>query len=127
MMECFFRDFKTGHCRKTGHNRMSKTLQAMLADTSLVKNLQNESYIKNLLNGKATLEQLFADIDLTLVRKQLRDSQSSWERIPAKIKKIICRPKFPQTIWQIFLGASGPRPTFPAPHIGRWHLPVPAG
>jgi len=39
IMEQFFRDFKTGYRRKTGHNGLSKTFQAMLADTPLVKNL----------------------------------------------------------------------------------------
>ncbi len=107
MMERFFRDFKTGNRRKSGHNSMSKTLQTMLADTPLAKNLQNESYMKILLNGKSTLEELFADIDLTLVRKHLRNSQSSWERIPAKIKKIISEPQFPQTITHIFGGTRG--------------------
>lgn len=73
---------------------MNRTLQTMLADTPLAKNLQNESYMKILLNGKPTLEALFANIDITLVRKQLSNSQSSWERIPAKIKKIISQPEF---------------------------------
>jgi hypothetical protein len=126
LMERFFRDFKTGHRRKSGHNSMSKTLQTMLADTPLAKNLQNESYMKILLNGKSTLEELFGDIDLTLLRKQLRNPQSSWERIPAKIKKIISQPEFPQTISQIFCG-TGPRPTFPAPPIGPRHPAVATG
>jgi uncharacterized protein YbaR (Trm112 family) len=104
IMERFFRDFKTGHRRKAGHNRMNRTLQTMLADTPLAKNLQNESYMKILLNGKPTLEALFADIDFTLVRKQLSNSQSSWERIPTKIKKIISRPEFVQAITHIFCG-----------------------
>jgi hypothetical protein len=106
IMERFFRDFKTGHRRKSGHNGMSRTLQTMLADTPLAKNLQNESYLKVLLNGRPTLEALFADIDITLVRKQLFNSQASWERIPAKIKKIISEPEFVQAITHIFCGTS---------------------
>ena len=78
----------------------------MLADTPLAKNLQNESYMKILLNGKPTLEALFANIDITLVRKQLSNSQSSWERIPAKIKTIISQPEFVQAITHIFCGTS---------------------
>ena len=106
IMERFFRDFKTGHRRKSGHNGMNRTLQTMLADTPLAKNLQNECYMKLLLNGKPTLEALFSDIDITLVRKQLFNSQSSWERIPAKIKKIISQPEFVQAITHIFCGTS---------------------
>ena len=41
---------------------MSRALQAMLADTPLVKNLDNPNYMKILLNGKPNLEQLFAEL-----------------------------------------------------------------
>ena len=112
IMERFFRDFKTGYRRKTGHNGMSKTFQAMLADTPLAKNLQNESYMKILLDGKPTLEARFAEIDVASVRKQFSDSQKSLEKIPATIKKIISEPHFPQIIANIFRGgATHPTPT----------------
>jgi hypothetical protein len=106
IVERFFRDFKTGYRRKTGHNGMNKTFQAMLADTPLVKNLQNESYMKILLDGKPTLEARFAEVDAQSVRKELNDSQKSLEKIPATIKKIISKPEFPQIIADIFCGAS---------------------
>jgi hypothetical protein len=106
IMERFFRDFKTGYRRKTGHNGMSKTFQAMLADTPLVKNLQNESYVKILLDGKPSLEARFAEIDIASVRKQLNDSRKSPEKIPATIKKIIAKPRFPQIITHIFSHAT---------------------
>jgi hypothetical protein len=106
IVERFFRDFKTGYRRKTGHNGMNKTFQAMLADTPLVKNLQNESYMKILLDGKPTLEARFAEVDTQSVRKQLNDSQKSLEKIPATIKKIISKPRFPQIIADIFCRAS---------------------
>ena len=62
ILEQFFRGMRSGHRRKTGNNSMSRVLQTMLADTPLVKNLDNQEYIKILLNGKATLEELFAEI-----------------------------------------------------------------
>jgi len=102
IMERFFRDFKMGYRRKSGHNGMSKTLQAMLADTPLVKNLQNESYVKILLDGKLTLQARFAEIDIESVRRQLNDSRKSLEKIPAAIKKIIAKPRFPQIITNLF-------------------------
>jgi hypothetical protein len=102
IMERFFRDFKTACRRKSGHNGMSKTLQAMLADTPLVKNLQNESYVKILLDGKPTLEARFAEIDSESVQKQLSDSRKSLEKIPATLKKIIAKPRFPQIIANLF-------------------------
>jgi len=104
IMERFFRDFKTGYRRKSGHRGLGKTLQAMLADTPLVKNLQNESYVKILLDGKPTLAARFAEIDIAAVRKQLNDSRKSLERIPATIKKIIAKPHFPQIIAKLFRG-----------------------
>ena len=106
MMERLFRDFKTGNRRKSGHNGMSKTLQTMLADTPLAKNLQNESYMQILLDGKPTLEALFADIDIAMVRKRLLNTESSWQRIPAKMKKIIAQPKLAQAINHIFCGSN---------------------
>lgn len=102
IMERFFRDFKMGYRRKSGHHGMSKTLQAMLADTPLVKNLHNESYVKILLDGKAGLEARFAEIDIEFVRKQLNDSRKSLEKIPATIKKIIAKPRFPRIITSLF-------------------------
>lgn len=109
IMERFFRDFKTGCRRKSGHNGMCKTLQAMLADTPLVKNLQNESYVKILLDGKPTLAARFAEIDIESVRKQLNDSRKSLEKIPVTIKKIIAKPWFPQIITDLFrAGATHP-------------------
>jgi uncharacterized protein YbaR (Trm112 family) len=102
IMERFFRNLKTGYRRKSGHNGMCKTLQAMLADTPLVKNLQNESYMKILLDGKPTLAARFAEIDIASVRKQLNDSRKSLEKIPVTIKKIIAKPWFPQIITDLF-------------------------
>jgi hypothetical protein len=102
IMEQFFRDFKTGYRRKSGHNGMSKTFQAMLAGTPLVKNLQNESYMKILLDGKPTLEARFAEIHIATVRKQLNDAQKSLDKIPAAIKKLIAKPRFPQIIANLF-------------------------
>lgn len=37
-------------------------LHTMLADTPLVKNLDNDEYMKILLNGKNNLEELFANL-----------------------------------------------------------------
>jgi hypothetical protein len=102
LMERFFRDFRSGHRRRSGHNAMSRTLQTMLAETPLVKNLENDSYMKILLDDKPTLEDLFAGIDITLVRHQLHDSQASSGSMPAGIKKMISQAEFPQVIGRIF-------------------------
>ena len=62
ILEQFFRGERHAHRRKTGNDSMSRTLQAMLADTPLVKNLDNPDYMKILLDGKANLEELFAEL-----------------------------------------------------------------
>jgi len=63
MLEQFFRNLRRGHRRKSGNNSMRRVLQAMLADTPLIKNLDNPKYMELLLNGKNRLEELFAELE----------------------------------------------------------------
>jgi hypothetical protein len=105
LLERFFRDIKRSHRRKSGANFMSGKLRAMLADTPLVKNLENENYLNILLNGKATLEELFSEIDVKTIRKELSKSQDDSEIIPAKIRSLIKKPNLPQIITDLFLKA----------------------
>ncbi|BBO86534.1 hypothetical protein DSCO28_71000 [Desulfosarcina ovata subsp. sediminis] len=55
ILEQFFRRLRRDYRRRTGNNTMRKALQAMLADTPLVKNLSNPAYLKILLGGKSTV------------------------------------------------------------------------
>jgi hypothetical protein len=64
LMERFFRDFRHGARRRSGHNRIGRLLQSMIADTPLVRNLENPRYPKILLNDQNTLEERFAQIDV---------------------------------------------------------------
>jgi len=102
IMERFFRDLKRGYRRKSGNKSMSKTLQTMLADTPLVKNMENPEYMQLLLGEKTKVEQLFAAIDAKAMRKQLLQAQMNPETVPAPIKKIIARPGLPQIVATIF-------------------------
>ena len=102
ILERFFRDIRRGYRKKSGVNSMSKTLKAMLADTPLVKNLENQEYLKIILNGKATLEERFAEIDAKVVREELRKSQEDLEKVPPKINGIIKELKFPETLVKMF-------------------------
>ncbi len=102
LLERFFRDIKRGFRKKSGSNSMSKTLKAMLADTPLVKNLENQEYLKILLNGKTRLEELFAEIDARIVREEMRKTQEDSAKIPTKIRHIIQDPQLPQIVVNLF-------------------------
>jgi hypothetical protein len=89
IMERFFRDLKRDGRRKTGAQALGRTLRTMLADTPLVKNLQNPQYLKILLNGQPNLEALFAQIEPATVRRELQQAQQNPERIPRALKRFI--------------------------------------
>jgi hypothetical protein len=106
LLERFFRDFKRGYRKKTGNNSMGKMLQTILADTPLVKNLQNPFYMKLLLNGKSTLEEVFAQIDAQEARNLMTNKEQSNERVPKPIQKMINQPAFPLTLRNILLSTN---------------------
>ena len=106
LLERFFRDFKRGYRKKTGNNSMGKVLQTILADTPLVKNLQNPSYMEVLLNGKQTIEEVFAQIDVQEARSLMISKEQSNERVPKPIQKMIAQPAFPVTLRNILLSAN---------------------
>ena len=93
-----FRDLKRGYRKKTGNGSLGKILRSMLANTPLVKNLKNEDYMKILLNGKSKLEDLFAEIDAVEIRNELKVAQNTFEKIPAKFKKLVCQPDYPEIL-----------------------------
>lgn len=103
LLERFFRDFKRGQRKKTGNNSMGKMLQTILADTPLVKNLQNPSYMEVLLNGKPTIEKVFAQIDAQQARSVMTNMEQSNERVPKPIQNIIAQPAFPLNLRNILL------------------------
>ena len=98
LMERFFRDFRRGARRRSGNNSISRTLQAMIADTPLVKNLENPQYMEALLNGQPTLEARFAQIDVAVVRRELIESQRHLEKVPPQIRKLIIAAQFQDRI-----------------------------
>jgi hypothetical protein len=97
-----FRDLKRGYRKKTGNGSLGKTLRTMLADTPLVKNLQNDEYMQILLNGKLNLQELFAEIDVTEVRNELKSTQGNIEKIPAKLKKLTNQTDYPEMLKNYF-------------------------
>ena len=88
LLEGLFRDFKRRFRKKSGLNTLSRNLKSILAETPLIKNLENKEYLNIILNGKERLEERFAEIDGKIVREELLKEKDT-ERIPPKIKKII--------------------------------------
>ena len=97
IMEQFFRGIRHGYRRKTGNDSMNRTLQTMLADTPLVKNLDNPEYVKILLNGKANLEELFADIAAMPLLDD-DEFQADTERILPGFRALIKLPTLPDQV-----------------------------
>ena len=98
ILEQFFRSLKRAHRRRTGNASSSRLLRTMLAETPLVRNLENPTYMKILLNGKASLEEVFAQIQIGTLRQALHDAQDCPENIPAKLKPLIAMPDFPEKL-----------------------------
>ena len=106
LMEQFFRDLRHGARRRTGNNRIGRFLQSMIADTPLVRNLENPRYLKILLDGRATLEERFAQIDVETVRRELEAARASLEKVPLAIRQLIALPTFPQDVCGLFKKAA---------------------
>ena len=102
LMERFFRDLRRGERRGTGHNSLSQSLQSMIADTPLVKNLENPNYMNILLHGQPTLEARFAQLDIDWVRQEMKTAQRCPDRVPRRIQELIDRPAFPDALCSLF-------------------------
>ena len=95
ILEQFFRSLKRANRRRTGNASSSRMLRTMLAETPLVRNLENPTYMQILLNGKPSLEKLFAEIEIDTLREAFRKAQDAPEKIPSKLKPLIAMPDFP--------------------------------
>jgi hypothetical protein len=98
ILEQFFRILKRANRRKTGNASSSRMLRTILAETPLVQNLENPTYLKILLHRKASLQELFAEIEIDIVRQAFREAQKTPEKIPSKLKPLIAMPDFPEKL-----------------------------
>ena len=98
ILEQFFRDLKRGNRRKTGNKSCGRMLRTMLAETPLVKNLQNADYMKILLKEKTSLADVFAEIEIEILREEFRKAKLSPQKISPKIKRLIAMPDYPQKL-----------------------------
>ena len=62
IMEQMFRKLTSDNKRKTGDSSVGRTVQAMVKDTPLIRNLKNDKYRKIILGDKKTLAEVFAEI-----------------------------------------------------------------
>jgi len=97
ILEQFFRNLRRAYRRKTGNNSMHRALKTMLTDTPLVKNLDNPEYMAILLDGKANLEELFAQMGPTPFAPEVQ-SQADTGRILPGFRKIINLPTLPEHV-----------------------------
>jgi len=101
IIEQFFRDLKRSHRRRTGNTKMARVLNSMLADTPLVKNLDNPEYMDILLGGKVNLEELFSEVDRVQTEKDEK-SVAKNDRILPGFKAVINLPLLPEYMARVF-------------------------
>jgi hypothetical protein len=100
ILEQFFRELNRNNRRKTGNNSIQRLLKNMLADTPLVKNLDNPDYMATLLGDKPSLEDLFASMDPISVASEI-ELQSGVDRILPGFRKIIKLPALPEHLMRM--------------------------
>ena len=88
ILEQFFRYLKRLDRKRSGNHALTKTLTTMLAQTPLVKNLDNPQYMEIILNGKATLAERFAQIDIDKVRKLFTEEQKVTQKYPKRMAEV---------------------------------------
>ena len=98
ILEQFFRDLKRSGRKRNGNHSLTKTLKIMIAQTPLVKNLDNPQYMEIILNGKASLAERFAQIDIIQVRKAFAEAQKSTQRYPKQMAEVFKIPHLPRKL-----------------------------
>ena len=103
ILEQFFRGIRRKHRRKTGNNSMQRALQTMLSDTPLIKNLDNPQYMDILLDGKANLEELFAEIG-NISLNDTAESKTDTDRILPGFRTLVKKPNLPDQVVRLYNG-----------------------
>ena len=98
ILERFFRDLKRRNRKRSGTISLNKRLKSMLADTPLIKNLDNPDYMRIILDGNETLEERFEKIDSCMVTEKLKLEQKTYGKISPEVRKIIQCPDLPDKL-----------------------------
>ena len=101
ILEQFFRYLKRLDRKRSGNHALTKILTTMLAQTPLVKNLDNPQYMEIILNGKATLAERFAEIDIVQVRKLFAEEQQVTQKYPKRMAEVFKITHFPKRLGMI--------------------------
>ena len=101
ILEQFFRSLKRAHRRRTGNASSRRMLRTILAETPLVKNLENPAYMKILLNGNTSLEAVFAEIEIGTFRAAFKEARNFPEKIPPELKRLAEMVDFPEKLVKI--------------------------
>ncbi len=64
-------------------------LQSIIADTPLVKNLDNQEYLKLICKGKESLEEAFAAICQQDVISKMKETKKDEPKLPRKVLLLI--------------------------------------
>lgn len=103
LLEQSFRFEKRLGRKRSGQRALDKTLTGMLADTPLVRNLDNPDYLQILLRGKKNLAERFADIDIQLVRQEEKENATRWKKYPNRMRELFKVPHLPEKIMKTAL------------------------
>ena len=114
ILEQFFRYLKRQDRKRSGNHSLTKTLKTMFSQTPLVKNLDNPQYMEIILNGKATLSERFAEIDVVQVRKLFAEEQKVTQKYPKRMAEVFKITHLPRR-----LGVILPKKRHPAPKSNR--------
>jgi hypothetical protein len=98
ILEQFFRYLKRDSRKRSGSHTLTKTLKTMLAQTPLVKNLENPRYIEIILDGEASLGNRFAKINVDLARRVFAEGQEDVRKYPKRMEKIFKIPHLPRKL-----------------------------
>jgi hypothetical protein len=101
ILEQFFRYLKRIDRKRSGNHALTKTLTTMLAQTPLVKNLENPQYMEIILNGKATLAERFAEIEIDQVRKVFAEEKKVTKKYPKRMAEVFKITHFPKRLGMI--------------------------
>ncbi len=98
LMEQSFRFLKRDGRKKNGQKALSRTFVGMLADTPLVRNLDNTDYMTILLKGKASLAARFADIDIQQVHQEEQENNNRFRKYPKNMRRLFPVAHLPRKI-----------------------------